>query len=63
MGNNFLMKLKGQIFNIRNLSKQNIARMFNLMDTFYENMDLNIFIKDLNDKDSCLVLFDENGII
>lgn len=57
------MSLRGKIIDVHNLSNENKLEMFKLMETFYENMNLDIFISDLNNKDSCIMLFDERGII
>lgn len=57
------MQLRGKIFDIHNLPQQSINRMFELMDMFYENTNFDVFMKDLNDKDKCIVLFDDNNTI
>ena len=44
------MRLRGKVFDINNLSRQNINRMFELMNMFYENANFDVFIRDLNDK-------------
>ncbi len=56
-------KIKGKLVKIDELSNDNILDMFNLMDTFYENMNFSIFKKDLTNKDFCIILLDEKSYI
>lgn len=55
--------LKGKLVEISSLQKQEIDTMFLLMDQFYEHMVFSCFMDDLNNKDTCILLFDETGVI
>ncbi len=55
--------LNGRIVEVATLNNNDKERMFTLMDLFYENMNYNNFINDLQKKDYCIVLFDEDGCI
>ncbi len=55
--------LGGKMVEVKALSQSDKNRMFYLMDKFYENMSLQVFLSDLHDKDYCIVLFDEDNTI
>lgn len=55
--------LKGSIVERQALSSRDIEMMYKLMDTFYDNMTKEKFLKDLNKKDYCIVLRDERDKI
>lgn len=52
-------KLVGSVVRRQTLSSKDIEVMYELMDTFYDNMTKENFIKDLDEKDYCIVLRDE----
>lgn len=58
-----MAKLTGSIVAIKSLSVEDIKTMYELMDTFYDNMTWNNFMEDLNKKDYSIVLKDETNII
>jgi len=55
--------LFGEILEIKELCNEDIAVMYKLMDEFYDNMTLEYFIKDLKEKDYCIILRDNLKII
>ncbi len=55
--------LDGKILEIEQLKNHDRERMFFLMDLFYDHMNYNNFIKDLEQKDYCIVLCDNEGCI
>ncbi len=55
--------LKGTTKNIHDLTAGEIDRMFTLMDTYYEGMKREKFIRDLNEKNGVIILTGENGEI
>lgn len=57
------MRLKGKVIEIEELCSGDIEEMYLLMTEFYDNMERNIFLKDLSDKKYCIVLRDEQGRI
>ena len=57
------MKLTGNVHEVPRLSQSDITAMFRLMSEFYDNMDFDVFKKDLNAKDFCILLYDEAGKI
>lgn len=52
-------ELTGIIKSINELAASEIEQMFTLMNMFYDHMHFNTFIKDLNDKQTCIILLDE----
>jgi hypothetical protein len=57
------MELHGQLMEASKLTDNNIRAMFELMDTFYDQMFYSNFIRDLSEKDYCILLLDEAGCI
>lgn len=57
------MKLKGKIIKAAELCEQDTLTMFSLMDEFYDHMRLEVFLRDLQNKDYCVLLYDENNRI
>lgn len=57
------MKLNGELIKMENIYEQDERAMFSLMDEFYDNMRLDVFLRDLRDKDFCILLRDDKGII
>lgn len=57
------MALYGKLIPIEDLTAGDTARMLRLMQAFYDGMESDAFYKDLLDKDSCILLRDENGVI
>ncbi len=55
--------LDGEIVEVALLTKCDKERMFFLMDTFYEYIRWDNFIRDLEDKDYCIVLYDSHKVI
>lgn len=58
-----MVKLIGILEEIGALRPEDIETMYELMDTFYDNMTRENFLNDLSKKDFCIVLRDEDGII
>lgn len=58
-----MVKLIGSLEEIGALRPEDIETMYELMDTFYDNMTRENFLNDLSKKDFCIVLRDEDGII
>lgn len=59
----FIVKLSSEIRKINKLSAQDKDRMFELMQTYYENVNQSKFLKDLHEKDGVLLLTTENNKI
>jgi len=57
------MELKGDIVKINEISQSEIEEMYILMTEFYNNVDKNIFLKDLKEKDYCIILKDNKNNI
>ena len=57
------MELKGDIVKINEISQSEIEEMYILMTEFYNNVDKNIFLKDLKEKDYCIILKDDKNSI
>lgn len=57
------MALHGKLVSIETLTADDTDRMLCLMQTFYDGMESDAFYKDLRDKDSCILLCDENEVI
>lgn len=57
------MALYGKLIPIEDLTPGDTARMLRLMQAFYDGMESDAFYKDLRDKDSCILLRDENDVI
>ncbi len=55
--------LSGKICPIKELQSLEQKRMYNLMTTFYDNITWANFTSDLQDKDYCIVLYDDAGVI
>lgn len=55
--------MNGQMIRIDELTEQDISAMYTLMDEFYENMDPDVFRRDLFDKELCLLLQSDNRIV
>jgi hypothetical protein len=57
------MKLHGKVVEVKVLTKQDRLTMFSLMAEYYDDINFPVFIKDLTEKDYCILLFDTNKII
>jgi len=57
------MHLEGRVIRRSELTDREIFSMFSLMNEFYDNMSMDVFRKDLDSKDYCLLLTNENGEI
>jgi hypothetical protein len=57
------MALKGDVFDLCDITDAMIEEMYTLMGTYYENVNRNRFYSDLKDKDKVLILFDEENTI
>lgn len=53
--------LNGEMKPISEYSKDEFFKMYFLMETFYDNIDKNVFEKDFFDKDYCLTLYNEEA--
>lgn len=58
-----MANLKGSVVKQEALTKSDKEVMYALMDTFYDNITKDNFLKDLEEKDYCIVLRDETGHI
>ncbi len=58
-----MTNLKGSVVRQEALTKSDKEVMYALMDTFYDNMTKENFLRDLEEKDYCIVLRDETGHI
>ena len=50
------MKLSGQLIERAALQQEEIEAMFALMRTFYDDVNRDVFVSDLRDKDYCILL-------
>jgi len=57
------MKLYSEVVRRESLADPQIRTMYGLMDTFYDHMEPDAFLKDLADKDYCILLLDGGGQI
>lgn len=55
--------LKGFIKSVNEYSEAEISAMYSLMAEFYDNTDEAVFRRDFFDKDYCLALYLENGLL
>ncbi|KAB3530511.1 hypothetical protein [Alkaliphilus serpentinus] len=53
-------EIKGSIVEVYTLTNEDIEMMYRLMDTFYDNMTRENFLRDLKQKDYSIVLRDED---
>lgn len=58
-----MVNLYGEVIAKKNLNKEDILTMYQLMDTFYEGMKMETFCEDLSQKDYCILLRNENNEI
>lgn len=56
-------KLAGSVCNIGELSSADIDNMYLLMEEFYDHMEKSVFLNDLHQKDWCITLRNEAGMI
>lgn len=57
------MDIKSKVKLISNITEAEKKEMFQLMKEFYDNVDEQIFIIDLLDKDYCIILYNEENIV
>ena len=57
------MGLHGKLIKAASLSQTEKAEMFHLMEQFYDDTALAVFLNDLSEKDHCILLRDEGGSI
>lgn len=57
------MALEGKLIQIGQLGEADIRQMLRLMKQFYDNLEEPAFYRDLSDKDTCILLRDENGAL
>lgn len=57
------MGLYGKIIERKSLTKAEIAEMFQLMEQFYDDTSFSVFLKDLQEKDYCILLYAENRLL
>ena len=55
------MELKGDIVKINEISQSEIEEMYILMTEFYNDVDKDVFLKDLKEKDYCIILKDDKN--
>lgn len=58
-----MMELQGNIIEVQKLNVQDKKVMFSLMEEFYDDTSYPVFLKDLEEKDYCILLFDKNNRI
>lgn len=57
------MNLTGSIIDIDNLSEEHVNQMFHLMRDYYDNVSREVFLHDLLEKDSVILLKSANKIM
>jgi hypothetical protein len=57
------MELHGRITEVGQLTEQDKQAMFLLMAEFYDDTAFPVFIRDLSEKDYCILLYDASNII
>lgn len=57
------MSLFAEMIEVNRLSQQQIQTMYSLMNTFYDQVVYSNFIKDLEEKDFCIILLDERRLL
>ena len=57
------MSLHGKIVKTQSLSEKETEPMYALMETYYDDMNRDAFLRDLNDKDACILLLDASGAV
>lgn len=57
------MNVCGELQEAKRLTEASIKAMFILMDTYYDQMTYSNFVGDLSEKDYCILLKDESGVI
>lgn len=55
--------LKGYVKPINEYTNEQINKMYQLMNTFYDNMNEQVFLKDFMAKDYCLSLYADNELV
>ena len=55
------MELKGDIVKINEISQSEIEEMYILMTEFYNDVEKDVFLKDLKEKDYCIILKDDKN--
>lgn len=55
--------MKGELVEIKKLTDDLIQEMFTLMDMYYDGMLYDNFTNDLEEKDHCILLTDNDGIL
>lgn len=55
--------LHGKVIEVKYLTDQDKRDMYSLMDEFYDDTDFQVFLRDLIEKDYCILLFDEGNRI
>lgn len=58
-----MVELHGNIIEVQQLTEQEKKTMFSLMELFYDDTTYSVFIKDLEEKDYCILLFDSDNKI
>lgn len=58
-----MKELQGRVVRANELNKDQRSQMYLLMDLFYERMSWSSFERDLSEKDYCILLENEEGII
>lgn len=57
------MELRGKVVEVKDLTELEKLTMFSLMEKYYDDTNLPVFIKDLNEKDYCILLFNTDNVI
>jgi hypothetical protein len=57
------LSLHGKIVKAQSLSEKETNTMYALMETYYDDMTQDAFLRDLNEKDYCILLLDASGAV
>jgi len=57
------MGLHGILVEVSSLSESKKVEMFQLMEQFYDDTALSVFLRDLNEKNYCILLYDESHLL
>lgn len=55
--------LRGEVLPVSRYTEEETAAMYALMAEFYDNTDRDVFYRDFYDKDYCLALYSEEGVL
>lgn len=56
------MGINGKIVEVKNLKKSELHEMYNIMDKHYDNMKFENFMEDIEEKEHCIILQEEDSL-